>query len=259
MNFRNYVNYISLKESEKKQGISPLKTLDHIIGMPLHPFQQKISEENLKTWKKRLNDFLSLERNRKRREELMKDISKSYWDDIQAMKYYQGKVRWIAPKNKALYVANFYGTTLSNTLGNTVSLIESSPVSLLSVFSSSSGEEHVKSFLSDELRLAVPDMQYIYVNFQESLLKAFLVRIFSAAIRKQVLKEHHVNKYFFVNKLPRDVKENMKILNMCVGYVYLVDSQCRIRWAGCGNAIEEEKKYLVKCSQRLVEEYRMKD
>ncbi|KAG5518431.1 hypothetical protein PMAC_002826 [Pneumocystis sp. 'macacae'] len=262
MNFRSFVSCLSLKRSEEKKEIFSLKALNHTVGMPVHPYQAKISEENSKTWKNRLNNFLSLEKNKEQRKELMKEASKSYWDDIQAMKYYQGK-RWIAPeslfkKDKALYVANFYGTTLSNTVGNTTSLIELSPASLLSVFSSSSGEEHVKSFLSNELHSLVPSIQYIYINFQESILKALLVRMFSAYTKKKVLKEHH-DKYFFVNKLAKDVKESMMILNMYVGYVYLVDNQCRIRWAGCGNATKEEKEYLVKCSQKLVEEYEAKN
>ncbi|KAG4304282.1 hypothetical protein PORY_002257 [Pneumocystis oryctolagi] len=257
-NSKSFMNVSILKKSAQEQEPFYLKTLEHIIGMKEPPFYQKISEKKTRTLKERFNDFLSLEKNRERNKELLKDISKSYWSNIQAMKYHQGKT-WIAPKDlfkkdKALYVADFHGTTLSNKISNVASLIESSPVSLLSVFSSKSGEKHVKSFLSNKLQL-IPNIQYIYVNFQEGFLKAALVRMFSATIRSQVLKEHY-DKYFFVNKLPKNIKENMMISNICVGYIYLVDNQCRIRWAGCGNATEEEKEYLITCSQRLIEEYK---
>jgi ATPase complex subunit ATP10 len=32
----------------------------------------------------------------------------------------------------------------------------------------------------------------------------------------------------------------MGIDNKIVGYVYLVDKNCKVRWAGCGTATDEE-------------------
>ncbi|KAG5437826.1 hypothetical protein PCANB_000540 [Pneumocystis canis] len=253
---------IFLKETNKKLNEFPLEVLNYPIGMKEPPISQKNIKKKVKTWKEKIDNMFSLERNIERRKELLKDISKSYWSDFQAMKYHQGKT-WIAPKylfrkDKALYIANFHGITLSNEIADTTSLIKLSPVSLISIFSSNSGEKHIRSFLSHELHSTVSDIQFIYINLQENFLKAGLVRMFSAAIRNQILKEQH-SKYFFVNKLPRNVKENMMISNMCVGYVYLVDNQCRIRWAGCGNATNEEKEYLITCSQRLIKEYDKQD
>ncbi|EMR09495.1 hypothetical protein PNEG_02084 [Pneumocystis murina B123] len=223
------------------------------------PSLVKNGEKNLKNWRESLNNLLSLEKNRERREKLLKEASKSYWDDFQGMKYHQGK-KWIAPnyllnKDQALYIANFYGRTLLNVTTDTTPFIESSAASLVSIFSSKSGEEHIKSFLSPKLYLEVPDLKYIYINLQESFIKAILVRLFSKNIRNSISKEYH-NTYFFINKLPKDIKENMMITNMYVGYIYLVDNQSQIRWAGCGNATKEEKENLIICSQKLIKEYK---
>lgn len=258
-NLTNFVNAIPLNKTQEIEK-STLLSLKYPLGMLEYPFSSLNLDKKLtKTWREKLKDVLSSEQNREQRKQLMKEISMSYWSDFQAMKYHQGKT-WIAPKylfekDKALYIANFSGTTLSNITANTTSLIESSPASLVGIFSSKSGENHVKSFLSLELQQAVPKMQFIDINLQESLLKSMLVRLFSSNIKRQIPKEQH-SKYFFVSKLSNNIKENMKILNRYVGYIYLVDNQCKIRWAGCGNATEEEKKYLITCSQKLLEEYK---
>ncbi|KTW26963.1 hypothetical protein T552_02454 [Pneumocystis carinii B80] len=222
------------------------------------PLVEKNSRKNKKNWRENLSNLLNLEKNKERREKLLKEASKSYLDDFQEMKYHQGK-KWIAPnylfnKDQALYIANFYGRTLLNVTANTTPFIESSAASLVSIFSSKSGEEHIKSFLTPKLYLEASNLKFIYINLQENFLKAMLVRLFSKNIKNSISKEYH-NTYFFINKLPKDIKENMLITNIYVGYIYLVDNQCRIRWAGCGNATTEEKENLVICSQKLIKEY----
>jgi hypothetical protein len=46
----------------------------------------------------------------------------------------------------------------------------------------------------------------------------------------------------------------MGLLNSNVGYVYLVDSECRIRWAGSGHAWEGEVLGMNKAIERLLAE-----
>jgi len=63
-------------------------------------------------------------------------------------------------------------------------------------------------------------------------------------------------------KLPRDirrgltddVRDAMGLLNSQVGYVYLVDSTCKIRWAGSGHAWKGEVEGLNAAVQRLIKE-----
>ena len=47
------------------------------------------------------------------------------------------------------------------------------------------------------------------------------------------------------------------MLNSKVGYVYLLDENCRIRWAGSGPAQEEELNALNKGVLKLLEERRI--
>ena len=43
------------------------------------------------------------------------------------------------------------------------------------------------------------------------------------------------------------VREDLGLVNKHVGYVYLVDELCRVRWAGCGDVKLEEAKALENC------------
>ena len=45
--------------------------------------------------------------------------------------------------------------------------------------------------------------------------------------------------------------------NSKVGHVYLVDANCRIRWAGNGDAVEGEKEGLVDVVKRLTDYMKM--
>lgn len=41
--------------------------------------------------------------------------------------------------------------------------------------------------------------------------------------------------------------------NRHVGYVYLVDDQCRVRWAGCADPMTEEAEALRVCTGILLD------
>ena len=49
------------------------------------------------------------------------------------------------------------------------------------------------------------------------------------------------------------VYQPMGIENKIVGYVYLVDAECRIRWAGCGTATNEEVESLRAATRVLLD------
>jgi len=49
------------------------------------------------------------------------------------------------------------------------------------------------------------------------------------------------------------VREPMGMVNKHIGYVYLVDENCKIRWAGGGFAREEEKMSLRNCTRVLLQ------
>jgi len=49
------------------------------------------------------------------------------------------------------------------------------------------------------------------------------------------------------------VREDMGMVNKHVGYVYLIDESCRVRWAGCADAKQEEAKALENCTGVLLD------
>lgn len=45
----------------------------------------------------------------------------------------------------------------------------------------------------------------------------------------------------------------MGMVNKHIGYIYLVDENCKIRWAGCGFATEDEDVSLQNCTRVLLQ------
>jgi mitochondrial ATPase complex subunit ATP10 len=48
------------------------------------------------------------------------------------------------------------------------------------------------------------------------------------------------------------LREPMGMVNKHIGYIYLVDENCKIRWAGCGFATEDEELSLQNCARVLL-------
>jgi ATPase complex subunit ATP10 len=133
-------------------------------------------------------------------------------------------------------------------------------------------QEHINSFV----RPALSDMkdeglfQYVYVrtsvsnsstsnslrrmgqiNLQENPLKSFLVNMFLSSLRKTIPVEQQPT-YLLSHQSLEYLREPMGMQNKHVGYVFLVDWDRRIRWAGCSWATLDEEEALRKCSHVLV-------
>ncbi len=177
-------------------------------------------------------------------------------------------------KEKALYFPNLVGSTLSKTPGEKPEAEQDScsvmrgKISIVGMQSGRWAEEQVESFLDPKKN---PDLreiltrsgglvQQVDVNMQSDWIRMMLVRFFKGRLRR-IIPEDRWGKYFMV-KLPRDVRRGlteevrdaMGLLNSQVGYVYLVDTECRIRWAGSGYAWDGEVEGLNRAVQRLMQE-----
>ena len=85
-------------------------------------------------------------------------------------------------------------------------------------------------------------------------MKAWLVRLFMGSIRRRI-PELDWGRYFLVKKgITAEIRETIGLLNSKVGYTYLVDHKCRIRWAGSGTSEEAERESLARGVQRIVNE-----
>lgn len=93
----------------------------------------------------------------------------------------------------------------------------------------------------------------VRVNYEDNAGKAWLIRMFMGSLRKR-FPERDWDKYFLVRRgITDNIRESIGLLNTKVGYTYLVDQHCRIRWAGSGNSTPEEMEGMNKGLVRLVE------
>lgn len=102
-------------------------------------------------------------------------------------------------------------------------------------------------------RLKEQGLQRVFLSIEESRLKAALVRLFWHHWRK-LTPEHEWARTFLIQRGLTDyTRQDLYIKNSRIGYVYLVDADCKIRWAGCGDATDVERASLVDAAVRLVE------
>lgn len=137
-------------------------------------------------------------------------------------------------------------------------------ISIVSIFSNRYADTHVDSFLDAQknpklekvLRSGGQDVQRIYINVPDNRMLLWLVRFCMSSIKKSYPETEH-DRYFLVRDgFDDQLKEAIGIMNKVVGYVYLVDADCRIRWAGSGNALPEELTTMNLALQKLISEQR---
>ena len=195
------------------------------------------------------------------------------------MDFHKGKVfrsnERMFKREKALWFPNLVGETLSRrvsedeTQGQMDSVgVMRGKISVVGMMSGQWAEEQVDHFLgakqNEELQKILEGnkgkVQRVDVNMQPDWLKMMLVKLFKGRLRK-LIPEERWRSYFMV-KLPRDIRRGlteetrdaMGLLNSQVGYVYLVDSQCKIRWAASGFPWDGEIEGLNNAIKRLIEE-----
>lgn len=96
-----------------------------------------------------------------------------------------------------------------------------------------------------------PLYQYVQVNLQENLLKAFLVNLFIKSLRRVTPEELHPT-YLVSSQNMEYVREALGMTNSRVGYVFLIDEGLKIRWGGCADATEAETRSLESCTGVLL-------
>jgi ATPase complex subunit ATP10 len=138
-------------------------------------------------------------------------------------------------------------------------------ISIVSIVSNMWAKQQVDSFISSkqnpELHSILEEnkdlAQMVWLNLESNVLKWWLLRL-SASNMRQGLSKKEQRRYFMVRRGVSDImKEAIGLLNDKVGYVYVVDDECRIRWAGSAEAEPEERESMVRCLQRLIRETKM--
>lgn len=192
------------------------------------------------------------------------------------MNEHKGKT-FLAPpglirRERAGYFPNLHGYTLEDPGGvaDTTDVLRDR-VSLVSVFSGKWADDQARTFVTDRNDLFLPGekgrsnlggngeeakaapVQRVEVNLEEGHMRAWLVRMSVGGLQR-MRPASEWGQYFVVRRgVTEPVREHLGMANGKVGYVYLVDAECRIRWAGCGEATEGEKESLANAVRRLVE------
>ncbi|KAF1956406.1 hypothetical protein CC80DRAFT_413451 [Byssothecium circinans] len=216
--------------------------------------------------KKDYSGMTMSERNLAKRADLVEKWGTNYFRDFKNIRKYRSGKTFMAnarifKKEAAMYFPNFHGDTLAQKGTDTTSVLRGR-VSVVNVFSSEWGAAQVQTFTSKEVNPGLHQVlakhpetaQMVDVNIEENSLKAWIISLFSWNLRLKKRREEWGG-YFVVRRgVSERIRETIGLLNGRVGYVYLVDQDCKIRWAGSANAEGTEVEDLTRGFARLIEE-----
>lgn len=220
------------------------------LGRPIGFKQPPQAGQNISVpkVKKDYSGMSMKERNLEKRKGLVEEWGTHYFRDFKNIRKYRSGKTFIAntrifKKEAALYFPNFHGDSLATKNADTTPALQGK-VSLVKVYSSHWGLMQAQTFtgksVNPELHNLVAQYpglaQLVDINVEENSMKAWIIALFRWRLRASKPKEEWGN-YFVVRKgISTRIRETIGLLNGRVGYVYLVDQDCKIRWAASANA-----------------------
>ncbi|KAH9815567.1 ATP10 protein-domain-containing protein [Melampsora americana] len=212
------------------------------------------------TKEEKLAKLVDEESRLRERKHIISEVSKGYYHDWATLRH-NGNKLWTAPpslirEERSLYFPDIKGIAISNKQMTHTTDLFGDKITLLAVESTRMSEEHTRSFYVEPTRMLAgePDFQLLRLNVQENPLKSWLVSLFINNLKRNV-PAHQQSRYLLSNQNLEYIREPLGMVNKLLGYVYLVDWDRKVRWAGCGFANAEEMRGLFTSSRALLKRF----
>lgn len=163
---------------------------------------------------------------------------------------------------------NFYGRTLASADKRGSTSILHGKLSIVRIFTAITGERQANSYFyadaedHDTLAAAAnavdeAGFQVVDINIPENFAKEFILKMFFNKIKAQFRNPDRANRYLIATRkgVTKEVRAAIHLENKYAGYVYVVDKDCKIRWAACGHALDEERDSLWRVIASLKKEH----
>ncbi|WVO15910.1 hypothetical protein L204_103575 [Cryptococcus depauperatus] len=248
--------YISSAPAKGKAVVSEnnvIPPLPRPLGIPYPPTSAA------KTWTQRKAEMLDDDRAKVKRKALLNEAKQGYFHDYNRARARDGGKLWLAPdvlirEDKANYFPNISAKSLLSTPLNTCDVFPSK-TTLVTIISTRLSEEHVESMVRGVLEYAEGHFgfQHLTINHQPNMLKSLLISL-SISSLKRTVPSNLWGSYLLASGSwsQIDVLEPLGLQNSLIGYVFLVDGNGKVRWAGCGEATGHEAEHLRRATAVLL-------
>ena len=129
-------------------------------------------------------------------------------------------------------------------------------VSVVAIYSRTWAERQVETFLDEEVKSIIRNSdgraQLLELNIEEGRLFRGILWALRGNIREK--RKEAWQRYLLLSGIKDNAREILGLMNHKAGYVYLVDEEGKIRWAGSGDALPAEKEALISGLRRLIVE-----
>jgi len=235
--------------------------------------------DNLNIPKKIWNFYFDGITRRTRVEAIQKDLAYGGMYDFHVYTRTKGRL-FEAPmsyfrRDKALYFPNFRAKSLSGKRMDIMDALDKAKLSILRVYSTDAGYEMTNDYFKiknsndnymsetgiNVFKQEYPNVQILELVLSENASKHFIhTFVTPGKLLQQRPKEQH-DKYLIARRdtvLSRDDREKLLLTNAYSGYIYIVDSSYKIRWAGSGWPTDAEVEGLWKSVRNLLKEDSMR-
>lgn len=205
----------------------------------------------------------------RRQKNLDYDIKHSPIYDIKSFQNTRGKIfrppiSWFK-QDKSLFFPDFIAKTLTGKLNSLYDVL-SNKYSIVRLYSTVIGDQCSKSYFKvdgkdyyttdyKKFTEKFPNFQIIDINMPSSWIKGFILNLSLSNLRKMISSERYQN-YFILplHILPPEIREQLHCDNQCTGYIYIIDSTGKIRWATSGYSTPEDLQLMWKVVRGLEKE-----